>query len=75
MKLTTTRICAGSHNVRCDGKRTAYQINEGSYHNTPDDRLGRWYIERAHANMVDRRGPGHGTIKDALNALELSLSV
>jgi len=45
-----------------------YQISRGSYLDTPDDRLDRWYIEPA--KVADRRGPGYRTREEARAALK-----
>jgi len=47
-----------------------WTIQRGSYTGTTDDRLGRWYAEREDADSVDRRGPGHATIQDAVDSIE-----
>lgn len=41
---------------------------QGSYRNTTDDRLGRWYIHRIGDTVLDKRGPGFRTKKEALEA-------
>lgn len=47
-----------------------YTIRRGSYYGTNDDNAERWYVERADADMVDRRSRGHATISDALAAAD-----
>lgn len=43
-----------------------YRVVRGAYQGTSDDRADRWYVEREDATVVDRRGPGHATVGEAL---------
>jgi len=52
-----------------EAKKLGYEIVRGSYQNTPDDRLDRWYIQLIDSRTVDRRGPGFRTRRDALDYL------
>jgi hypothetical protein len=47
-----------------------YHIARGSYQNTTDDRLDRWYYDRVDDTMLDRRGPGCHTIAEAKAAID-----
>lgn len=46
-----------------------YTIERGAYHGTSDDRADRWYPVQIDGTVVDRRGEGYATKRDALNAL------
>ena len=45
-----------------------YEIKRGAYSGTTDDRIDRWYIEDPNSNVVDRRGAGYRTKKEAAEA-------
>ncbi len=62
MKITFDR----QNNVRIDGKITDMYVREGSYQNTTDDRLGRWYIGSHTDNFFRPYGRGHATRKEAV---------
>lgn len=51
-----------------------YQIVRGSYQDTTDDRLDRWYIDRIDSRTIDRRGAGYCTRRAALDALAEQLA-
>ena len=50
-------------------KRAGYRIVRGSYQDTTDDRSDRWYVEHESAQVVDRRGAGYATRREALDAI------
>ena len=56
-----------------EAKKLGYIISRGSYVGTNDDRVDRWYINKMSSNLVDRRGPGFATKKEALEELDLML--
>jgi len=57
--------------VTTDSKTTTkYEVVEGDYDGTTDDRRGRWYIQRV-GGMADRRGAGYSTRAEALDMLAL----
>lgn len=47
-----------------------YRIARGAYQGTTDDRLDRWYYDREDADVLDRRGPGVATLRDAKAAID-----
>lgn len=49
-----------------------YRVTRGSAYRTCDDRADRWYVERTDATAVDRRGPGHASLSEALGAADQS---
>ena len=51
-------------------KAKGYELIEGSYEGTTDDRAGRWYIIKSNAGIVDKRGPGYPSKAAALRAAE-----
>lgn len=69
IRLTLNRRPGSWPRVYRDGKPTDYYINEGSFSGTSDDRLGRWYVQRDADSFSDKRGPGHRTQADALEAI------
>jgi hypothetical protein len=68
-KLTLNRKPGSWPRVYRDGKPTEYYINEGSFHGTSDDRIGRWYVQSDRDSLSDKRGPGHPTQAAALDAV------
>ena len=50
--------------ILLNGKRTATYVREGSYRNTTDDRLGRWYLG-SDGYGFRPFGKGHATRREA----------
>lgn len=48
-------------------RKYGYEVNRGSYLDTTDDRIDRWYVERVDASAVDRTGRGYRTRREALD--------
>jgi len=42
-----------------------FTVTRGAYTGTNDNRLDRWYVEDSQGDVVDRRGPGYATKKQA----------
>jgi len=57
-----------------EARKLGYEIVRGAYQNTSDDRLDRWYIQLIDSNIIDRRGPGFRTRREALDHLERALA-
>jgi len=60
--------------TRKQAAKLGWAITEGAYQGTSDDRLGRYYWDKADSDGIDRRGPGYATIADALDALSRYLA-
>ncbi len=43
-----------------------YTVGRGAYYGTTDDRADRWYVWPTAGVMIDRRGSGHATMRDAV---------
>lgn len=43
-----------------------YEIVRGAYQGTTDDRLDRWYIQIKGCTLIDRRGAGYATKREAM---------
>jgi hypothetical protein len=56
-----TAVAAARKAAQADG----YYIREGSYRNTTDDRLGRWYVGHRDDDFFRPFGAGHRTQGDA----------
>ena len=56
-------------------KKAGYKLVRGSYSTTTDDRADRWYWEHEDDRVVDRRGPGFATKKEALESLYYVLHI
>ena len=65
-----TRVASAQRRARAAG----YSVRAGSYIDTTDDRLGRWYIQHESDSSFRPFGTGHATQGDAwlavANALE-----
>ena len=59
----------GAGNIRVDGFETPYFVREGSYRNTTDDRLGRWYVG-CHSEPFRPFGAGFINRLAAANSIE-----
>lgn len=51
-------------------KAQGYALTRSAYSGTTDDRADRWYLDKTDSDVVDRRGPGYPTKRDALDMLE-----
>jgi len=56
--------------TRKQAEAKGWRIVRGAYTGTTDDRADRWYIEHVRDTVVDRRGGGFYTVRDALDAIE-----
>jgi len=56
--------------TRRQALRYGYEVNRGSFIDTPDNRADRWYIELVDSCSVDRRGEGYRTVREALQQIE-----
>ena len=45
-----------------------YHVARGAYHGTTDDRADRWYVAHNDDEMIDRRGDGYRTQREAWEA-------
>ena len=46
-----------------------YELIRGSYTGTSDDVAGRWYLVDRESDIIDKRGPGFATRREALDTL------
>jgi len=51
-------------------KKLGYEIQEGDYLGTSDNRANRWYIIRDDDDILDKRGIGFASKKEALQEIE-----
>lgn len=51
-----------------------YILVEGSYHGTSDDVAGTWYVVDGHGGLIDKRGIGFASRREALASLVEDLS-
>ncbi|MEW8957841.1 MAG: hypothetical protein AB2448_01825 [Moorella sp. (in: firmicutes)] len=56
-------------------RQKGYDVVRGAYHGTTDDRADRWYIMDRSSPVIDRRGSGYRTRKEALEALTEALAL
>ena len=57
-----------SQSVRKRAQALGYSIYQGEYLDTPDNRLGRWYVEHRDDEFRRPYGPGHATQREAWEA-------
>jgi len=50
-------------------QKRGYKIVRGAYQGTCDDCMSGWYVQDMNSTIVDRRGPGFATKKEALEQL------
>ena len=56
-------------------KENGYSLVRGAYIGTCDDRADRWYVEHESDTIIDRRGAGYATKKDAYDAIDSKLQL
>ena len=54
-------------------KENGYSLVRGAYVGTCDDRADRWYVQHESDRVIDRRGAGYLTKKDAYDAIDYRL--
>jgi hypothetical protein len=71
--MTTMRITPPTTtNYRRLIAQAGYAVTRGSYTGTTDDRSDRWYIDDPASDVIDRRGPGWTSLRDAYTDLMLA---
>lgn len=55
--------------------RAGYRIVRGAYSGTTDDRADRWYVDHRDDDLLDHRGRGFATKRDALLAIREKLDM
>ena len=51
-------------------KPKRFRVQRGNYSETSSDRSDRWYIDDTHSTVIDHRGPGYATRREAEEAAE-----
>ena len=66
--MTTSFTLARGNRICLAGRYTGYSLARGGFCGTCNDRIDRWYIDNDSDTTLDRRGPGHRTRAEALDA-------
>jgi len=53
--------------------KRGFRLTRGAYAGTHDDRIDRWYWDEPDALVIDRRGSGFKTRREAVEALAFRL--
>ncbi len=72
-RLSAAIITGDAHGGVLAATELGYTLRRGGYRYAVCDRLDRWYWDRDEDDFCDRRGMGHATRLDALEALEWTL--
>ena len=62
------------HKTKSGYRHRQFDIGRGSYTGTSDDSLSGWYVDRSDADTLDRRGPGFGTLREAVENIDRAIA-